>query len=176
MKATLHILSAGMEYVTVVTTADRLVAYYNPKTSDPLAQEAFFIGSLATSTFADIEHALQARWPNIATLDPAARLNVYEHTDEVVSLALTGVPLRPDAHYHTPLPVEVAPFYCYPLDSGHSILAVPSGLEPRVEHLVPVPVATMLRLGWFMQDGLPVVDLPYDPELGLVVEPADEEW
>ncbi len=101
----------------------------------------------------------------------------------IADFVLVGVPRR-QTTYHSPLPEELAPFYCYPLDAGHSILAVPAGLgleniehlEHWTEYLVPVPVKTILRLGWTWQRDVPVVDLPYDPELGLVVDPIDEEW
>ncbi len=101
----------------------------------------------------------------------------------IVQQALIGVPQRLDARYHSPLPADLAEFYCYPLDSGHSIVAVPACLVEDIEYLeywteygVPIPVKTVLRIGWTMQRGVPVVDFPYDPELGAVIPPEDEEW
>lgn len=100
-----------------------------------------------------------------------------------VQHALLGVPQLPDARYHSPLPAELASFYCYPLDAGHSLCVVPASLVPAIdyleywtEYLVPVPVKTVLRLGWTIERCLPVVDVPYDPETGAVVPDQDEEW
>ncbi|MFD7553577.1 hypothetical protein ACFV9E_03425 [Streptomyces sp. NPDC059835] len=49
------------------------------------------------------------------------------------------------------------------------------GVRELTEHLLPAPVRTVERLGWRMVGGFVVVDLPVDPELGLVVPEEDEE-
>lgn len=90
--------------------------------------------------------------------------------------ATAGLVLRTTARYPTELPAELEPFYCYPVDCGHSILVVPAGRLADEHSLVPAPVKTVLRLGWTLIEGMPVVPVAYDPQLGLVADPADEEW
>lgn len=95
-----------------------------------------------------------------------------------ISKALQGLPLKPGAQYPHELPPEIKPFYCYPIDCGHSILILPATFQDKhpVENwLVPAPVKTVLRLGWKKVDGVPVVSIDYDPDLGLVVPSEDEE-
>lgn len=66
-------------------------------------------------------------------------------------------------------------WHCYPCDSGHSIMGcVVSDKRPDVkpDRMVPIPVATMLRLGWRMVGEYVVVDATdqvyYDKVYGLV--------
>lgn len=86
----------------------------------------------------------------------------------------------PGKQYHSSLPPELATWYCYPSDSGHSILCVlkqhyrPG--EDNTGYLVPVPVKTVLRTGYAVDNGYIVVDLPYDPKLGLVTPHEDDEF
>ncbi len=84
--------------------------------------------------------------------------------------------------YHSKLPPELEKFYVYFPDAGHSIncLLAEHAAEAFTthsvrDHLVPVPVKTVLR-GYKVQRGYVVVDVPYDSELGLMVEPEDEEF
>ncbi|MFJ8966710.1 hypothetical protein ACIRG5_45675 [Lentzea sp. NPDC102401] len=45
------------------------------------------------------------------------------------------------------------------------------------QHTVPAPVKSVLRAGWTVrEDGYVVTALPYDPQLGLVTEPGDDEF
>lgn len=64
--------------------------------------------------------------------------------------------------YVPPLPDDIAKWYCYPPDAGHSILCVlKSGLREGLSHVgstVPVPVKTVQK-GYEIQDGFVVVDL-----------------
>lgn len=93
--------------------------------------------------------------------------------------ATQGLVLKAGAHYPTTLPAELAPFYCYPVDGGHSLLVLPTafaGQRPVEEYLVPIPVKTVLRLGWNMQAGVPLVAVEYDTQLGAVTPAEDEEW
>lgn len=86
--------------------------------------------------------------------------------------------------YGRALPDDLARWHCYTLDGGHSILVVlddgtlgdaPS--RSKIEdQLVPAPVKAVERAGWRMLDGFVVCKLPYDPELGLVTDPEDDEY
>lgn len=86
--------------------------------------------------------------------------------------------------YKRPLHEEIAPWHCYPLDGGHSILVVldddtlgeaPSRKQIE-DNLVPAPVKAVERAGWRMVGGFVVCKLPCDPELGLVTDPEDAEY
>lgn len=74
---------------------------------------------------------------------------------------------------------ELARWYVYPADSGHSLMAIPTSLygsaAPK-DLLVPVPVRTVLRLGWTIRDGWLVVPVEYDEALGLVVPEEDTQF
>ena len=80
--------------------------------------------------------------------------------------------------YPSPLPPDVQQWYCYTVDSGHSIAAAPAALydpgrEP--EHfLVPVPVKTVLR-GYEQKDGYIIINVTCSSESGLSIPPDDEE-
>ncbi|MFE2723935.1 hypothetical protein [Kitasatospora sp. NPDC059327] len=105
----------------------------------------------------------------MTTPDPAA----------VITRALAGY-LVPGHRYHSPLPDDLAPWYCYTHDGGHSILvAVPEpGRALSEEELTPAPVKAVLKAGWRTDTatGLIVSDLTYDPVLGLVTDPDDDEY
>jgi hypothetical protein len=85
--------------------------------------------------------------------------------------------------YHSPLPSELEPWYCYPPDSGHSILVVlekhaeeHEGIDP-IGGTVPAPVKQVLREGYRInEDGWVVCNLPYSDELGLLCEDGDDEY
>ncbi|MEV0733990.1 hypothetical protein [Polymorphospora sp. NPDC050346] len=87
-----------------------------------------------------------------------------------------GVPGRT---YPGELPAELAPWYAYVRDGGHSIVVIPEslyGTGPADDMLTPVPVRTVLRLGWQTRDGYLVVPIAYDADLGVVVPEDDEEF
>lgn len=66
----IHILSSeSNEFVVLDVEGDMLSASYNPKTSNPEAQEVFYTGDKDTATFRAMIEALQARWPHTAALD-----------------------------------------------------------------------------------------------------------
>lgn len=111
-------------------------------------------------------------------------LHVGEKT-ELIERAFRDMPhmLFRDKTYHSQLPKEIADWYCYPIDSGHSILcllachigeAFSPGTDPT-DHLIPVPVKAVLR-GYTVKDGFVVVDLPYSEEIGLEPEDSDDEF
>ena len=85
--------------------------------------------------------------------------------------------------YHSPLPAELAEWYCYTVDGGHSILCLlerdageAAASHNLTDHLVPCPVRAVLRAGYRIQRGYVVVDLPSDQELGLLTEAGDDEY
>ena len=85
----------------------------------------------------------------------------------------------PGKTYPSALPPDLAPWYVYPADSGHSLMAIPKslhGTNAPEDLLVPVPVRTVLREGWETHDGWLVVPAHYDPDLGLVVPDDDMEF
>ncbi|WP_327391469.1 hypothetical protein OG728_39020 (plasmid) [Streptomyces microflavus] len=102
---------------------------------------------------------------------------------EIIAKSLGGM-LAQGRTYPRPLHPDIAPWYCYVLDGGHSILvsldsealADPPGWQDLMDNLVPAPVKAVERAGWRMVEGFPVSRLPYDPELGLLTEPGDDEF
>ena len=94
-------------------------------------------------------------------------------------IAQLGLPLDRTKSYPEPLPPELAQWYCYPIDAGHSIVCIlKQHYHPTTDligHLIPVPVKSVKR-GYAIQREYIVVDLPYDSELGLQVPPEDEEY
>ncbi len=85
--------------------------------------------------------------------------------------------------YHSPLPADVAGWYCYTADGGHSIAVLlakdlSAAFEPLnspADFLVPAPVKSVLR-AYTVVNGYVVVDLPYSPDLGLQTEDEDDEY
>lgn len=81
--------------------------------------------------------------------------------------------------YYQPLPPELAKWYCYTTDGGHSILvAVKSLYDPTKgpeSFLVPAPVKTVLR-GYTRDREYIIVNLPYSHEVGLIVPAGDDEF
>ncbi|WP_331732480.1 hypothetical protein OG613_48075 (plasmid) [Streptomyces sp. NBC_00015] len=102
---------------------------------------------------------------------------------EVIASSLGGM-VDYGRAYARDLPEELACWHCYTLDGGHSILvALDDGtlgdaptLEKIVDMLVPAPVKAVERAGWRTWEGFVVCNLPYDPTLGLVTDPADDEY
>lgn len=84
--------------------------------------------------------------------------------------------------YPSPLPPELADWYCYTSDGGHSILCLLEenagaafASHAEFENLVPAPVKAVLR-GYRIVHGYVVADLAYDPDLGLITEAEDDEF
>lgn len=92
------------------------------------------------------------------------------------------VPNRIEAKsYHGNLSKDLASWYCYVSDAGHSILCAikriynPYG-NPEA-FMVPVPVKTVLRVGYEKYyNRYLIVDVQYDNQVGLQVMPEDEEF
>ncbi|WP_130855687.1 hypothetical protein [Olivibacter jilunii] len=82
--------------------------------------------------------------------------------------------------YHSPIPEELRPWYCYTTDGGHSILAlIESHFDPENEELLdemcPCPVKSVLRK-YRIFKGYPVVPLEYNDDIGLVTDTEDDEF
>lgn len=83
--------------------------------------------------------------------------------------------------YHSTLPADLAPWYCYTQDGGHSILCLLEGSfeegEDLTEALIPAPVKTVLR-GYRLQGGYVVATtgFQYSEEVGLITDPKDDEF
>jgi hypothetical protein len=96
-----------------------------------------------------------------------------------VIIARMGLSLDKTKAYPTPLSPELARWYCYPLDAGHSIICIPKQFYQEnadfIDYLVPVPVKTVLR-GYEQQGEYIMVDVPYDSTLGLITPPDDDEY
>lgn len=87
--------------------------------------------------------------------------------------------LDPERQYPQRLPAELNSWYGYTTDGGHSILCllkkdyVPG--QDLTERLLPVPVKTVLR-GYEILGGYVVINVPYDPDIGLLTQPGDDEY
>ena len=98
--------------------------------------------------------------------------------DEIIRLAGLERWVLPGRSYPEPLPDDLAPFYCYTRDGGHSILVVleseyKEGDSPE-GYIVAAPVKTVLRYGYHVRDGLVWSKIPYNSDDGLLVD-EDEE-
>lgn len=86
--------------------------------------------------------------------------------------------------YHTPLAPELARWYCYTADGGHSIVILCASMlaaafAPGADtptYLVPAPVKSVLRAGYTITNDYVVVDLPYDGEVGLITREGEDEF
>lgn len=90
-----------------------------------------------------------------------------------------GGMVLPGRTYPGDLHPDLAPWYCYVVDSGHCIVVVIKSLiedAPSVDHSLPTPVLQVLRHGWEVIDGWIVCDLPYDPDLGAETVARDYEF
>lgn len=85
----------------------------------------------------------------------------------------------PGKSYPTPLPGDIAPWYCYTRDGGHSIVVILVGnyrdKGDLLDVLVPAPVKSVFRAGYELRRGYVVTDLPYDPNLGLQTPEEEDE-
>lgn len=124
----------------------------------------------------------------VTLLDDASGLCKIWHTtitmadkidrDEIIRRAGLERWVLPGRSYPAPLPGELAPYYCYTRDGGHSILVVieneyKPGDEPE-GYIVAAPVKTVLKYGYEVRDGRVWSQIPYDSDDGLLVD-EDEE-
>ena len=94
-------------------------------------------------------------------------------------IAQLHLPLDKTKSYPRQLPPELAAWYCYPEDAGHSIVCVlKQHYQPDTDltdRLIPVPVKSVQR-GYEVKGSYIIVDLPYDSNLGLITPPEDDEY
>lgn len=97
---------------------------------------------------------------------------------EVIAEAL-GRAVLPGRRYWTELPTDLAPWYCYTTNGGHSIAVLLAcqaedhahgGADPAA-FLISAPVRAVLRAGWSKRaDGFVVSDLPHGRQLMVATE------
>lgn len=96
--------------------------------------------------------------------------------DLVRKARLEGM-IVPGKRYHSTLPPELEPYYCYVKDGGHCILIVLPGRDgPPEDWLVPASVKSVLKRGYTIRDGYVFCDLPCSKTYGLVQEADTEEF
>lgn len=85
-------------------------------------------------------------------------------------------------HYHSTLASELAQWYCYPRDGGHSIMCIlkkdfsnTKTKERLIRHMVPVPVKSVLKR-YEVRNSVVIVDLPYSQLVGVIIPAEDYEW
>ncbi|MFJ7054785.1 hypothetical protein ACIQU7_24045 [Streptomyces albidoflavus] len=129
-------------------------------------------------------HGLQA--PPVRSFVPSSEGGTATSPQQIIQRTLGGMLL--DRPYPGQLPAELAPWHCYMVDGGHSLLVVlaplgegnlpTAGGPARIEDgMVPVPVKAVLRAGWeITESGYVRASVPYDPDLGVVTDPDDDEF
>ncbi|MGW0562841.1 hypothetical protein ACWDZ4_20035 [Streptomyces sp. NPDC003016] len=118
---------------------------------------------------------------------PSTSGGVTTSPQTIVRRALAGLLL--DRPYPRELPADLAPWHCYVKDGGHCLLVVldpvgtdgvvlsAGGAVPIEEACVPVPVKAVLRAGWRVsEDGYVHTPVRYDPTLGVLTDPEDDEF
>ncbi|MFB6985596.1 hypothetical protein [Streptomyces sp. NPDC056304] len=129
---------------------------------------------------------LQVEAPPVRCFTPSASGGTVTAPQTIVRRTLAGLLL--DRPYPGEMPAELALWHCYVKDSGHCLLVMlgpaedgyrPSagGLARIEDAFVPVPVKAVIRAGWRIGEGGYVhAALPYNPELGVVTDPEDDEF
>jgi hypothetical protein len=108
----------------------------------------------------------------------------HSETDTAELLTFIVPNAVPNKRYPRPLPEELARWYVYSPDCGHSIVVIPTSELPTgdpapvdfMENCVPVPVRTVQRLGYTSVGGFLVCPVEYDSVLGALPGRDDEEW
>lgn len=97
--------------------------------------------------------------------------------NEIIEKCLHGY-TKKGMEYHSPLPDDLAKWYCYTIDGGHSILSIVkihyADEMVFTDYLIPCPVKAVLEKGYEIKNGFVIVDLPYSREIGLDIEDMDE--
>ncbi|MFF3277330.1 hypothetical protein ACFYWU_41380 [Streptomyces chrestomyceticus] len=90
--------------------------------------------------------------------------------------------------YPQPLPAELEPWHVYRAEDGHCLMvqvpsadrhaaAMPCGdVAKHTGDFTFAPVKAVLRAGWHLRNGYLESPLHYDPELGLLTDPKDDEF
>lgn len=102
-----------------------------------------------------------------------------EEKQQIIERVLRNFLVR-GKQYPAPLPADLRDWYCYPVDGGHSILCLlEQETKFEAEDLalfsLPVPVKAVLR-GYRIYKEFPVVNLPYDSNIGLITDAEDDEY
>lgn len=130
-------------------------------------------------------------------LEPGGRETLEMNPREIIKRNLHGM-YDPSRRYPRTLPPEMAQWYVYTLDGGHSILVALGHLhspgmsrEAVRKIMVPMSVRTLQRIGYRRDGGFLIVDVPvvddvdpsdstrlpaYDHSLGLVEADEDYEY
>lgn len=103
---------------------------------------------------------------------------------EIIRATLGAYLREPTPAYPGTLPADLAPWHCYTVDGGHSILAtIPLLLTANPtdpdSFLVPIPVKSVLRGYELREPGYVLALSPrisYDRNLGLVTPREDDEY
>ncbi|MDD2541157.1 MAG: hypothetical protein PHH28_08945 [Desulfuromonadaceae bacterium] len=83
--------------------------------------------------------------------------------------------------YHSPLPAAIRDWYCYIIDSGHSVFVIPkciaetafSGEIAPYMLCAPASVKDVLQRGYEIRDGYVISDVKYDYDFGLISEEVE---
>lgn len=136
----------------------------------------------SSDSLAQLAMAQEARKAEVAAAQDKAELTAVGSSTpacNILKLAQLEAFAVAGKKYPSPLPTELEPFYGYMCDGGHCIVAVVSDKldlpDPRGS-LCPVPVKTILRLGWTAKDGLVWCNVPYSSFLGLLAPEEDHEY
>ena len=101
---------------------------------------------------------------------------------EIINENLSMFPQNKSKKYHSELPEELSIWYCYPLDSGHSIMAMlechykeKTAEETFEDYLMPLPVKQVLRK-YKIVDGYVITEGEYSYEVGAKIYDGDDEY
>lgn len=102
---------------------------------------------------------------------------------QIITESLGAYLTQPQPAYPRPLPADIAPWYCYTGDGGHSVLGllaeqVELWTDNPLDYLVPIPVKSVLR-GYRVEHGYIVStspDVGYDRNRGLLTPREDDEY
>ena len=101
---------------------------------------------------------------------------------EIISENLSIFPQNKAKIYHSELPEELEMWYCYPIDSGHSIMAMlechyqdKAQEEPFEDYLMPLPVKQVLR-NYKIVKGFVIVEGEYNENTGAKIYDGDDEY
>ncbi|MGW0033049.1 hypothetical protein ACWDXD_24935 [Streptomyces sp. NPDC003314] len=125
--------------------------------------------------------------PPVRSFTPSATGGTVTSPQTIVRRTMEEAMLQ-DRPYPGELPAELAPWYCYTKDGGHCLVValdpteegyrVSAGGPARIEQaLLPVPVKAVLRAGWRIgENGYVYTAVRYDPALGVLTAPEDDEF
>ena len=86
----------------------------------------------------------------------------------------------PGRTYPHSLPDDLAPYYCYTRDGGHSILVVVENEyrpgDSPVRFIIPAPVKMVMKSRYHLKDGFVWAVLPYNRDDGIRVDNDDVEY